>query len=392
MNKNSCDVFISYSRKDTMIANRICDALDSQGISYFIDRQGIGGGLEFPEVLADAIVNCRIMLYIASINSYGSKFTNNEITFAFNEKSKGSILPYIIDGSRLPASQRLIFASVNIRTLEEHPIESVLMQDLCQLLGKKYIKYSRISENNNRTEEIIRKAGNSLLSAFSDSVRKMIQSTVIWILFLKIWNVFPKWLRNFVFPVEKAELRSIFVSTFIYGIQAASIYGFIASIIEIYDKYKWIMEDISWLWRSGMPHICIGAIIVFVFNRMIIKWEKTGFMYLMSFIMLSQYIYILFDIELYIIVTVCSFLVFGVYFGILKIPYNGASAWSLMKPSKSIWPIALLLTTLLLWAPILICSMLFHSNNVTVFMVMLVLSLFVGTRVFFWKKKIRKIH
>ena len=53
-----------------MIANRICDALDSQGISYFIDRQGIGGGLEFPEVLADAIVNCRIMLYIASINSY----------------------------------------------------------------------------------------------------------------------------------------------------------------------------------------------------------------------------------------------------------------------------------------------------------------------------------
>lgn len=50
------DVFISYSRKDTPVADRICRALDSAGISYFIDRQGIGGGREFPELLAQAIV------------------------------------------------------------------------------------------------------------------------------------------------------------------------------------------------------------------------------------------------------------------------------------------------------------------------------------------------
>jgi len=133
------DVFISYSRKDTAVADRICAALDHQGISYFIDRQGIGGGQEFPEVLAEAIVGCRIMLYLASRNSYDSKFTNNEITFAFNEKPKGSILPYIIDGSRLPVAQRFVFASVNIRTLKEHPIDTVLMQDLCRLLGRTFI-------------------------------------------------------------------------------------------------------------------------------------------------------------------------------------------------------------------------------------------------------------
>lgn len=132
------DVFISYSRKDTPIANKICDALERQGITYFIDRQGIGGGQEFPEVLADAIVGCRIMLYLASENSYTSKFTSNEITFAFNEKPKGSILPYIIDGSHLPPAQRFIFASVNYRTIEEHPIDTVLMKDLCQLLGLEY--------------------------------------------------------------------------------------------------------------------------------------------------------------------------------------------------------------------------------------------------------------
>ena len=143
------DVFISYSRKDTAIANKICDALDKQGISYFIDRQGIGGGQEFPDVLAKAIIGCRIMLYLASANSYCSKFTNNEITFAFNEKPKGSVLPYVIDGSRLPDTQRFIFASVNIRTLEEHPIDTVLMKDLCLLLGREYNVDTRNGKDRN---------------------------------------------------------------------------------------------------------------------------------------------------------------------------------------------------------------------------------------------------
>ena len=35
------DVFISYSRKDTAVADRICQAFDAVDISYFIDRQGI---------------------------------------------------------------------------------------------------------------------------------------------------------------------------------------------------------------------------------------------------------------------------------------------------------------------------------------------------------------
>ena len=89
------DVFISYSRKDTPIAEKICKALDDANITYFIDRQGIGGGLEFPKVIANAILESRLFLFLASENSYTSKFTSSEITFAFNKKPKETIVPYI---------------------------------------------------------------------------------------------------------------------------------------------------------------------------------------------------------------------------------------------------------------------------------------------------------
>ena len=139
------DIFISYSRKDTEIANRICKAFDQAGITYFIDRQGIGGGMEFPTVLAEAILNCKLMLFLASKNSYNSKFTNSEVTFAFNKKPAGSIIPYIIDDSTLPPSLEFTFSSINIRTIQEHPIETTLINDICLLLNKKVI-----SSNSNK--------------------------------------------------------------------------------------------------------------------------------------------------------------------------------------------------------------------------------------------------
>ena len=130
------EVFISYSRKDTAVAKQICDAFDSAGISYFIDKQGIGGGFEFPVVIAEAIIECKVVLFLASRNSYDSKFTNAELTFAFNEKPKNSILPYIIDGSTMPPALRFVFSSINWRTIESHPIETTLVDDILTLIGR----------------------------------------------------------------------------------------------------------------------------------------------------------------------------------------------------------------------------------------------------------------
>lgn len=130
------DVFISYSRNDTDVADSICAAFDKAGVNYFIDRQGIGGGLEFPQVLAENIVSSTLFLFLASENSYNSRFTRNEVVFAFNKKAKNTILPYIIDNSSLPLDLEFVFAGVNWRNIKEHPIEKTLVPDILKLLGR----------------------------------------------------------------------------------------------------------------------------------------------------------------------------------------------------------------------------------------------------------------
>ncbi|MCD8387703.1 MAG: toll/interleukin-1 receptor domain-containing protein [Bacteroidales bacterium] len=140
------DVFISYSRRDTETVRKICSLFDANGISYFIDVQGIGGALEFPDVLAQAILDSRIILFVASRNSYDSKFTKSEITFAFNKKPKESILPYIIDGSALPPGLELVFSNVNISDIHNTAIGEPLLKDMLKLLGREKSQTSTASD------------------------------------------------------------------------------------------------------------------------------------------------------------------------------------------------------------------------------------------------------
>ena len=98
------DVFISYSRKDAAVADQIAKAFDAAGISYFMDRQEMEGGLESSKVHATAIKESTVFLFLASKNSYESKYTLNEVVYAFNKKENPQIIPYIIDGSTLPMS------------------------------------------------------------------------------------------------------------------------------------------------------------------------------------------------------------------------------------------------------------------------------------------------
>ncbi len=134
------DVFISYSWADREIVDRIQEAFRTAGISYFIDLDGISGGNCIPDVLAQAIKDSEIFLFVGSANSYMSKYANSEVTFAFHNKPKEKILPYLIDNSDMPIALVFLFSAYNWRKIDTHPIDTVLVNDICKILGKKNVK------------------------------------------------------------------------------------------------------------------------------------------------------------------------------------------------------------------------------------------------------------
>lgn len=189
---------------------------------------------------------------------------------------------------------------------------------------------------------------------------------------------------------EKPE-RHDFTSLVLWGLQIAGVFSFIVSIVVMYDQFNWILDDFAeWFWRSGMPHVCIGSIIVLIFNGMVLRWKKAGFLYLVSFILLLQYTFVFYDVMLYLVATISSFVVLAVYYGVLKIPYNGKSTWMLLKPSVSIVPDALLLLTLLLWAPLLIGRILFQSDLTIAIISLIVFAMFIGAHVYLGRKQIKE--
>ena len=119
------DVFISYSRKDTKAADEVCNALTGAGLRCFIDREGIDGGANFPQVLANMIDSSGVFLLLASKNAYASRFTQAEILHAFKHKRSGCIIPYLLDDSPMPPDLEFLLGNVNWVDSKEHPVKDL---------------------------------------------------------------------------------------------------------------------------------------------------------------------------------------------------------------------------------------------------------------------------
>ena len=139
MSQEKYDIFISYSRKDTAIADQICAALDSVGITYFIDRQGIGIGDKFVQIIVDKIDNSQYFLLLASENAYNARYTPKEIHYAINHKSSDSIIPYIIDNAPIPKVYEFLISDTNYLSIDQCPIETTFIDNLLKKLGRERV-------------------------------------------------------------------------------------------------------------------------------------------------------------------------------------------------------------------------------------------------------------
>lgn len=76
------NVFISYSRKDQEQAYAICELLNKNDISYWIDKEGKYSGNNFKGVIVEQIKNSAIVLFLSSQNSNQSPNVVKEIGLA----------------------------------------------------------------------------------------------------------------------------------------------------------------------------------------------------------------------------------------------------------------------------------------------------------------------
>lgn len=110
------DVFISYSRKDYVDEQEvikddspvkvILEFLEAHNISYWFDKNGIYSGSEFVEVIANAIANSQMMLFISSKHSNESIYTAGEIFEAI--ENQRLIIPIKIDDSKYNKKFKLL--------------------------------------------------------------------------------------------------------------------------------------------------------------------------------------------------------------------------------------------------------------------------------------------
>ena len=147
------DVFISYSRKDSEFAEKVCAVFDAYKkfykFEYFFDREEIKSANEYLERISEAISECNTMFFLASKNSYSSRFCSKELLFA-NEYNV-TIHRYCIDNSKPPKKINLLLIDQHFQEASTCPIEKMVCQVLSNALKKDILPLSVLCCSDNDT-------------------------------------------------------------------------------------------------------------------------------------------------------------------------------------------------------------------------------------------------
>ncbi len=91
------DVFISYSTRDSDLANRICYLLEQNNLKCWIAPRDIPSGTNYIDEITDGIKSTKIVVFVYSSSSQASNYVNNELNMAFSNNKP--ILSFNIDNS-----------------------------------------------------------------------------------------------------------------------------------------------------------------------------------------------------------------------------------------------------------------------------------------------------
>ena len=127
-------VFISYSRKDVEAVNAIRDILEQNGISYWIDKEGIFSGENYKEVIVDAIETAKAVIFVSSVNSNASINVIRELGYAVKQRRR--IIPIMLDDTPYAKSVRLDISDIHqIEFKDSHTSQKELVTSILYVLG-----------------------------------------------------------------------------------------------------------------------------------------------------------------------------------------------------------------------------------------------------------------
>lgn len=130
------DVFISYSRKDSEFAEKVCTAFNTykayHSFDYFFDREAIKGRQEYLKRISGAIMESKVVLFLSSNNSATSEFCSKELNFA--DKHKKPIYQYRIEDFELPYDLDMLLCNQHYRQFSDFSIEEMVREVLSDVL------------------------------------------------------------------------------------------------------------------------------------------------------------------------------------------------------------------------------------------------------------------
>ena len=152
------DLFISYSRADYWdknecvipgnIVSQIVETLEAYQqhykFEYFFDQEAIESRAAYLKRIASAIDVSKVMLFVASENSYASDFCAKELNFA--DKRDIPIFQYCIDSAKMPLDIELLLGNHQFRSSRHYTVEKIVQDVLGEALNCKIKPLSDLSQ------------------------------------------------------------------------------------------------------------------------------------------------------------------------------------------------------------------------------------------------------
>lgn len=153
------DIFISYSRKDSIEASNLVSTLQSKGFNVWFDQDGILSGDAFKRAITNAIINSTIILFLSSKNSNNSGWTAKELGIALDEQKK--IIPIKLDNTPYNIDLRLDLVNLDYVNFYEKTARqselSRLIRSIEKLKGQFNSEYIR-EDFDNEAETLFNRA------------------------------------------------------------------------------------------------------------------------------------------------------------------------------------------------------------------------------------------